>query len=273
MEMSEVLRGGVSKEKRYGWAVNGKRSNYRLLHKSLLKVAPYQRPASMPKVARMRQEFCWGSFGTLHVTYRDGQWWIIDGQHRWLATLALESVQELPVLVIECIDEEEEARLFLNTNTLRKPVSALEKFKARIYAKDETALKLQQLFDAVGRRLDRGKAPNTITGVGMLEKQMRRNRLSFYEAWAVACEWFKGREFNLEVFSALFELDQKLRKGGSHLNDRAHAGALAGADIDRVEYAVRQAMIVFRNQPNQHMLALLGEVNRKRRKRIVLEGL
>lgn len=67
----------------------------------------------------------------LIVSYRDGRFYIIDGQHRYYAALQ-KGIENLPCIVRTGLTKEDEARIFVKTNTSRKQLTPFDTFKANI---------------------------------------------------------------------------------------------------------------------------------------------
>lgn len=67
----------------------------------------------------------------LIVSYRDDKFYIIDGQHRYYAALA-RGVKDLPCIIRTGLTMEDEARIFVEMNTSRKPLNPFDTFKANI---------------------------------------------------------------------------------------------------------------------------------------------
>lgn len=271
IDLSETVN-GVPKQRLYGWNVDTSHGRLTRISKHLLQVADYQREPSRQKVLTIRRDFSWAIFGTLTVSYRDGTYWVVDGQHRLLAVMGLESVQEVPVVVVEAQDKGREAGLFLQVNTNRKPLTSIEKFSARVLSGDQDARVLDQMIRDAERTLARTQSPTTITGISLFQRLMSKHRVAFHEAWEAAVELMRGRKFNLHVFEALFELAVRLRKQSATLQEPHIAKSIGGLDIERAEAAVAKANLSHPGQPLHLVIALLSELNRGKRNRIVLEG-
>jgi hypothetical protein len=56
-------------------------------------------------------------------------------------------IQTLPCLIFNSVGQKEEARGFFNINKLRKPISAIDTFRALLIAGDEIALFVKQICD------------------------------------------------------------------------------------------------------------------------------
>lgn len=75
--------------------------------------------------------------GDLLVSYRDGHFYIIDGQHRWLAATSI-GVKELPCRIYENLTIEDEARLFVEqTEGIHIGLTPRQVFTATLLTEDE----------------------------------------------------------------------------------------------------------------------------------------
>ncbi len=146
---------GQDKVARYGWTVTSEQGEFRSLNKRLLHVNNdvYQRDGIKSKVLELASNWSWIACGALTVAQRDGVFWVVDGQHRKLAADRRSDIKELPCLVFQVGDIRSEARAFLDTNTNRKPVTALAKFKAQVAAGNPVASRLQDIIVSAGLRL------------------------------------------------------------------------------------------------------------------------
>lgn len=78
-------------------------------------------------------------FNPLIVSYRDGKWYVIDGQHRLYAIKKKFGDDHLiECKVIKGLTREEEAELFVLLNNSSKPLQYADKAKGLYYANNET---------------------------------------------------------------------------------------------------------------------------------------
>ncbi len=122
----------------------------------VLRVDPeYQREPDKQHVGRIVRQFVPDIFGVVWVSQRaDGSLWIIDGQHRVAAVLAMGwADRRVPCFVISGLTPEDEARIFAETQRLRKPLRPEERFKAALAAGDGRAHRVRATVEGVGYRL------------------------------------------------------------------------------------------------------------------------
>jgi hypothetical protein len=151
----EVTSKGQDKIARYGWSVKSERGTFMMIKKGdlLINNAVYQRDGKPNKVLELASAWSWIACGTITVAKRDGKYWTVDGQHRKLAADRRSDIQELPCMVFEVEDVSTEARAFIDTNRNRKPVSALDTFKAQIVSGDTNAQFVQEIIECAGMRI------------------------------------------------------------------------------------------------------------------------
>lgn len=153
-ETAEYVTGGkVSKAQRYGWILRDRPGEYMLIDKNELQIDhDYQRDKVLvQKVREIQSSWSWAGCGCILVAMRtDGTFWVFDGQHRVLAARNRADITELPCLVFETQSKTQEAAGFLVSNTQRKPVTAIAKFKAMVMTGDHNAVAVDSLLKKLG---------------------------------------------------------------------------------------------------------------------------
>src|SRR5688572_29248244 len=81
----------------------------------------YQRPLDERRVKKMTDAFDENLIGALEVSFADGQFWVVDGQHR-LALLRAKGIKTVNAVIHYGLSLEEEANLFGRLNSQRRPV-------------------------------------------------------------------------------------------------------------------------------------------------------
>ncbi len=107
----------------------------------------YQRlvsEAGKGRIGRIIREFSWSRFGAIVVTRTPDGYAVIDGQHRAVAARAV-GISHVPAIICGALDEQ--AMDFVAINTVRTGVAAIDKFRARVAAGDESALKVAEILD------------------------------------------------------------------------------------------------------------------------------
>ncbi len=143
-----------------------------------LAIDPSYQKSSIRKalVQRIIENLDEGLLGELIVNQRTEarKYYVIDGQHRMLALRHLK-VPDVRCMVYAKLTLEEEARKFYewNNNDSRKPTKPGENFKARITAKEPTALDITNIVYGLGLKIafhGGGAANSTIASVSTLER-------------------------------------------------------------------------------------------------------
>lgn len=181
---------GANKIDRYDWKIKGDPGILTTIHKDVLLVnSAYQRQAKSGKVLNLARDWSWVACGALVVTRRDGEYWVIDGQHRLLAAQSRSDITHLPCVLFDLSDIELEARGFLDLNANRKPITAVEKQNALVVAGDEIAVFVHDEIARNGLDVSGStKAAGTIHAVGWCIKHAREDREAFIVVLRLAAE-------------------------------------------------------------------------------------
>jgi hypothetical protein len=110
--------------------------------------------SSQALIRRIAQQWDWGLYQPLFVARRnDGGLYVVDGQHRLAAAVLRGDIAQLPCVVSHFDSAEQEAGAFVALNQQRRPLSALDLFKAALTAGDADALLIKQCLDESGLSL------------------------------------------------------------------------------------------------------------------------
>lgn len=97
--------------------------------------------ASQALIRKIAQFWDWGLCQPLAVSRRpDGRLTIVDGQHRASAAKKRGDIPHLPCVITSYPNAGDEAAAFVALNQMRRPLSALDLFKAAVAAEDTEAL-------------------------------------------------------------------------------------------------------------------------------------
>jgi len=138
-------------------------SNFQYLNAGVLKYAEYQRPVNELKIDKIIRNFNPNLVNPLKVSYRDGQYWVYDGQHTLESHRKMKGDNNfmMACIVRHGLTYEEEARLFALQNGEATKVGASDKVKAMEEAKDEKTIAFltatrESGFDIIpGKRVSR----------------------------------------------------------------------------------------------------------------------
>lgn len=146
-------RAKVSKIERYGWILRDVPGVYMEIEKSGLHIDhEYQRAdVNVEKVRSIASAWSWAGCGAISVALRpEGRFFVFDGQHRVLAAKTRSDITTLPCMVFECDSVAKEAAGFLVTNSERKPVTAIDKFRSLVMTEDEAANQVKEVLLGLG---------------------------------------------------------------------------------------------------------------------------
>lgn len=205
--------GTAGKEERYGWIKRNKPGELTWVSKRCLLVDDtYQRTLNDTKRKQIASAFNWAAFGVLIVARRrDGSLFVIDGQHRLAAALSRSDITDVPCVIFDTEDDVAgEARDFIDTNTSRKPVNSVEKFKALLVTEDHAALVCQRLATEAGREVRRGASATTLTCVTAVMKLIVRNEDAFCRAWPVIVAICEGEVIHADIVEGVAFLENRL---------------------------------------------------------------
>lgn len=139
-----------------------------------LKRAAYQRDLDDLWVRRILQAFDPRLVRRPWVSYRDGDYWLVDGQHT-VAGLSDLGIEAMECEVFEDLTYQDEARLHDSIQRLRKTPSLYDSYRALIEAGDPEVIGLRDCIERHGYRVEPrgGKAGSVITAIGALWKVWR----------------------------------------------------------------------------------------------------
>lgn len=101
------------------------------------------------EMTKLIQDFDPVYAGVLKVSYRNGKFYIVDGNHRRCSALAA-GITTLHCIIYTGLSEADEATIFGQQADSTTPMSPKQKYKAALCAKDPIALAHQNLLDKYG---------------------------------------------------------------------------------------------------------------------------
>jgi hypothetical protein len=143
---------------------------------SLMRVSPLaQRDLNQARVDRIVASFDLEQFGTPTVNHRDGNFYVIDGQHR---IAALKEIgwgdQQVQCWAYEGLNESEEAETFLKLNDVLA-VNAFAKFRVGVQAGRQMECDIERVVRACGLRVSQDRVEGAISAVGTLRRVYERS--------------------------------------------------------------------------------------------------
>ena len=260
---SAELHGGRSKVERWGWRLSGKPAEFAWIAKHRLNVdRSYQRDVSASRIRQLAADWNWVACGAISVALRgDGEWFVIDGQHRVEAARNRSDITDLPCLIFELSGAEEEAQGFLDTNLGRKAMSWVERFNALLRARDATALKLQHILQNSGRVIAKGNTGATVSCVGALIKACDTDEDALRRVWPVVTAAFSGEPIQTNIVQAFFWLETALPDEES-LSSKRWRDRISKLSVKEINHAIT-ASLAFRGPGMKSAgLGLLSAINK-----------
>lgn len=139
-----------------------------------MKVSPKaQREYKESHAAEFAADFDLEALGFPVVSKRDGNYYIVDGQHR---VAALKMIgwgdQQIQCEVYEGLSEADEAELFLRRDK-RRAIQAFDRFRIGVVAEREVETDVNRVVQGSGLRVSTDEDPRSIAAVGALLKTYR----------------------------------------------------------------------------------------------------
>lgn len=180
-EQGDETHRGQPKIDRYKWTTKDSRGEYMAIGKNELFVDnAYQRQANDTKILELARSWSWMACGAILVAERkDGTYFVFDGQHRVMAARKRSDITTLDCLVFPVDEITDEASGFLKSNTARKPVTMIAKFKAMLVCQDELALYVSSVLDELGLRIEKNSKPGVFQSLAWAMKSSARSRDGF----------------------------------------------------------------------------------------------
>jgi hypothetical protein len=252
----------TTKISQYGWTVKDEPGELVLLHKNKLMIHPkYQRTAVVSKVRLISASWSWVAFGALIIGVRNGEYWVIDGQHRVLAARNRSDVQLLPCVIFETESIEQEARGFLDANTGRKPITGIDRFRASISAGEETAMNVDRVFRSLGISVsDRPTKGLETKSISWAMARSKENQEAFEDVIYLAAELCKNCPIQEILLGGLYYMRTALGIdfGDKRISDRIKK---VGA-IQLVESAKRASAFFTKGGHKVWATGMMQEINK-----------
>ncbi len=145
----------------------------------------YQRPFSPHRAEKIADSFDERIANEPKVSYRDGHYYVFDGQHTIAARVKNNGGKPLPIKckVFYGMSETDEAMLFARQTGISARLTQGERMRALICAKDEDALAFKAATEEVGLTLDYAQArgDHRLSCIGTAFKEFRRVGAAVYK--------------------------------------------------------------------------------------------
>jgi hypothetical protein len=136
---------------------------------------------SQTLIRRIAMFWDWGLCQPLAVSRRpDGLLLIVDGQHRASAAKLRGDIPHLPCVITSYASAGDEAAAFVALNQQRRPLSALDLFKAAVAAEDDEALQITKALTDAGLRIAKHSnytawKSGEVANIGGIQRCFRRS--------------------------------------------------------------------------------------------------
>ena len=139
--------------------------------KNLVSNQDYQRTISVKRVKQGVENFDLYKVNPVKISQRDGQNYVIDGQHTIEMVATVSGSRDTPVwcMIYDDMDYILEADLFARQQDGIKPPSPYEIFNANIEAQNNVQLMIKDLVESFGLRVTSTKATGGICAISSLE--------------------------------------------------------------------------------------------------------
>lgn len=195
---------------------------------------------SQTLIRKIASYWDWGLCQPLAVSRRpDGRLTIVDGQHRASAAKMRGDIAHLPCVITSYANAGDEAAAFVALNQMRRPLSALDLFKAAVAAEDGEALHIVECLSAAGLSLAPHSnftswKPGMVSNIAGLRECLRgKGERVFRDALTILARAFEGQI--LRYAGTIFP-------GIVHIVAIEHHG-LMDAEIDQQEAEFMPGMI------------------------------
>lgn len=231
----------VDKISKYNWVVKDAEVGVQMqIHKKELCIdEDYQRQLVKDKVLRIAKEWSWIACNVITVAHRNGQCFVIDGQHRVAAACKRSDIVMLPCIVFESSDVSQEAKGFLNANTNRKTLYSTDRLKALRVTGDESAILVENLVNNSGRKVARTATENTIACISTLMKWAKKDSSILINMWPLLTKLTHGHVFSNRVVEGLLTLEKRINT--VHLYDHIWADRILRIGFDEIVRGINKA--------------------------------
>lgn len=231
----------------------------------------YQRELDARRVEVMANAFNPDLFGVPVVSRRsDGSIVRIDGQHRIAANIAAGG-GDTPVLmeVHDGLSLQEEAALFIKLNGGRKSIMAIDKFRARLEAREPVALEIQTVLKQFHCKIVKSSQRGGIKCVEAIERAYRHNALE--RVLRTLVTWLDGNSeaFEVRIVRALTDFFVAFPDANPmHLAKRLETYPATRLDILLVREELQMGGRGSRRAAGEHVFFEIYNHNTPRAKRI-----
>jgi hypothetical protein len=221
LSAEEKHASGKAKQDIYQWETADTPGTLMLIGKNKLHVDhSYQRDSNNARAVNLAKNWSWIACGVITVADRDGQYFVIDGQHRVMAAKKRTDIDILPCIVFETKSINEESNGFFNANTNRRMPAIVDKWRSKLLSRDPSFIYLDNLLLIAGREPSKSAGPSTVACLGTLVKLEARNHNVLETIWPVVFEICRGSVLHEKILTGLFYIECNLPEGESITNKK-----------------------------------------------------
>jgi hypothetical protein len=264
----------VDRVKAYNMELCDKPGELRYVAKHELNIDPtYQRQALDPKIRRMTSGWSWLRCQVITVSRRaDRTLWVIDGQHRVLSSRRRSDIAELPCIIFDSISIESEAEGFVDVNTGRSVVTAIERHRASRVMRDEVTLFIDKVAQDLGFCFEDDFGDlRAIKCVDRCKQFATIDRADFVVAMQAACR--ACVKDNHRMHTRLIHGMWYLQRHGRFVAEPRFVDRVVAIGAQHLLDAAQKAVIYF-NKSGERIWAeaMLQEINKNLRNKFVLKA-
>jgi len=193
--------------------------------------------ASRALIRSIARDWNWGLCQPLVIAQRADGLFVVDGQHRLAAARLRGDIGDLPCVVTAHASVEDEAAAFVALNQKRKPLNAIDLFKARLASHDAVARSLLRLIHHAGLDLSphnnwKWWKPGQVGNIGGIEKcQKEAGDALTGRALRTLAAAFEGQvlRYGGTIFAGLWPAMMEIEAGG-YCDGNLLVAILAGQD-------------------------------------------
>lgn len=165
--------------------------------KIITPVSLYQRPTDIKRVREIAKNFDERIANEPKVSFRDGKYFVFDGQHTLLARVKRNGGNHLPVLckVYFDLSAEDEAALFATQTGISSKLKSGERLRAKAFSNDRLSLDFIEANERLGINvsLSNSRGEYRLRCVATAFKEFQRVGTENYcEAMKIICEAWDG---------------------------------------------------------------------------------
>ena len=183
--------------------------------------------ASQKLIVKIAENWDWRLCLPLLVSRRQGQLYVIDGQHRLEAARLRGDIRDIPVVVFDFDDPKAEAELFVQANRARRPMQKLDDFHADLAAGGADSVAINKVVNDAGLIVGRNGAWQMIKpGEVVFVQAVRRAMKSFGPQTATRALRLMGQAFpdsplvsGAAIFEGLCTFMSETGKAGGSVDD------------------------------------------------------